>query len=95
MRWAAALQAGLAVFVLALCVALPRPGAQVLLVPLWPGARAPAAIIGPGGDLRLLGPGRPAGSLLVLGGHGLPLWLLLRHGLVPLGVPAVLCGAPR
>lgn len=79
--------------VLLACLLTPRAGADVLLIPLAPASDARSLA-----DLRelrlaLAGRGRIAGSWLVRATPGaVPVWPLLRRGLVPIAVPSMLCG---
>jgi len=91
---ALALHGALACAVLLGCLALPRPGAAVLLLPL---DRQPAtARIGwlARAGMTPSGLGPVPGSLIVHSSSGVPIAALLRHALLPLAVPARLCTTP-
>jgi hypothetical protein len=85
-RCAVPAQAGLVVLVLALCLAAPRAGGAVLLVPV----ATHAVAIDPG--MTVLRAGTIPGSVLVRLRGPLPLAGLLRRGVLPLGAPDWLCG---
>lgn len=96
-RFGAGLHLALAALVLLACVFAPRPGRSVLLVPLG-GSLARAEAEGPSGITRgwsLIGRGRIAGTWLVRSVGPVPVWTLLRRGILPLAVPDALCGADR
>ncbi|MDE1917688.1 MAG: hypothetical protein KGJ57_18085 [Sphingomonadales bacterium] len=94
MNYAAAVHAGFATFLLLICLTLPRPGANVLLVPLRADSQPVRAAMSAARDVSLLGPGMLKGSVVVRSGHGLMLGRLLAQGVLPIGVPALLCGQP-
>ena len=85
-------QLGLVLVVLGVCAFLPRPSGAVLLVTVGQASARvdPGFLAGHG--LRLLGQGRWPGSLLVHAEGALPLGALVGRGVVPIGVPAMLCG---
>lgn len=63
----------------------------MLLVPLGSGERMGAAMLTMP-DARVLGRGWFEGSVVMRSGQRLPLWALLRQGILPIGVPMALCG---
>jgi hypothetical protein len=91
MKRAARAQCCLAAIVLCGCVLLPRPGGAVLLVPLFTASNdglEPAHI-------AVLRAGWLPGSLLVRVEGEVPVLAWLRHGILPLGAPAVLCSSRK
>ena len=91
------LHLALVAVVLLACVFAPRPGKALLLVPLG-GSPAQAEAGDPAAIMRgwtLTGRGRIAGTWLVRSTGPVPVWTLLRRGILPLAVPDALCGANR
>lgn len=89
------LHLALVALVLLACVFAPRPGKALLLVPLG-GSLAQAEAGDPAATIRgwaLTGRGRMAGTWLVRSAGPVPVWALLRRGILPLAVPDALCGA--
>lgn len=82
------LHLALAAVALLTSVFLPRPGEGVLLIPL---GREQSGAFGAGWTLS--DRGRIGGTWLVHPSGPVPVWALLRHGIVPLAVPESLCGA--
>lgn len=85
-RCAVLAQAGLGLAVLVTCLAAPRAGGAVLLLPLT------AHAVTPGPDMAVLRAGMVPGSMLVRPRAPLRLGALLRQGVLPLGAPDWLCG---
>lgn len=91
-RLGLALHGGAIGLTLLVCLALPRSGQDVLLVPLTPHAAA-GRLAGAGlPPLAVMGRGPLAGSLIVRSARVLPLWPLLRSGILPFAVPLMACG---
>jgi hypothetical protein len=94
MKGASLLHLVLVGLTLALCVFLPRQGAAVLLVPV--GGNALSAIrASERGELRLIGPGRIAGTLVVVPAGEMSVVPFLKSGLIPIAAPAFLCSPRR
>ncbi|HZU65170.1 MAG TPA: hypothetical protein VFF98_15895 [Novosphingobium sp.] len=85
-------QVVVSVLVLGLCLFAPRAGAGLLLLPCWPTVAAPGAPFLARHGLALIGAGRLPGSLVVHAAGPVPVGALLARGLVPLALPAALCG---
>jgi hypothetical protein len=88
----AAFHIAIGMLVLLVCLCSPRPGSAVLLVSLWPGHHGPGVDDGMPTGMALLGRGRFLGALVVRPQGDVPVWALLRHGILPLAVPVTLCG---
>ena len=88
MRHAAHVQFGLVAAALLGSVLMPRPGGAVLLIPLLKGSvgRVDA------GPVAVLHAGWLRGSMLVRVKGPVPVWGLLRRGVLPLGTPGFSCG---
>ena len=87
MKRLALVQFGLVVLVLVGCVAMPRPGGAVLLIPVFAGG---AGAIPPG-RIAVLRAGSIGGSLLVRIDPDVPFTTILRGGFLPLAAPGWLC----
>lgn len=87
-RQAAAMQAVALGLVLSGCLFAPRPGGAVLLIPLT--HRQPA--LGPQAQtMTVLRAGAIPGSVLVQAKGAVPVVALLRHGVLALAAPSLLC----
>jgi hypothetical protein len=93
MARAAVVQLWLVLAILAACLALPRPGGAVLLIPLFAPSTASAVHAAGGGRIGVLRSGWIPGSLLVRIDGDVPAWAFLRAGVLPLGAPALFCAS--
>lgn len=91
MARAAVVQLYLVLAILAACLALPRPGGAVLLIPLFAPSTASAVHAAEGGRMAVLRSGWMRGSLLVRIDGNVPVWAFLRAGVLPLGAPGLFC----
>ncbi len=88
LRWAVPQIVGALALIVMLGFA-PAPGGALLLVPLDGSAGLARAAVDRGALIVDRGPGS---TLVVRGDLGILDWPLLRHGVLTLGAPALLCG---
>lgn len=92
-RRIAAAQLALAAIGLALCLLMPRSGGAILLWPVGTRQAGALAAFAPGQHVAVLRGGFLSRGLLVRADGAVPVWRLLRMGVVPIGAPAFLCRA--